>query len=335
MEPAARVYRGESVEAVHYASVAVVNKGGKLTHFLGDPESVFMTRSSIKPFQLLALILSGAADKYGFSPEQLSIMCGSHAGTDRHRQVVLSNLAKAGNKPENLQCGCHRPIWMEVDGVYPTGGEDKDPVRHNCSGKHSGFLALARFLGDPPESYLDPESKSQKMVKQVLADYCEYDPDKMPSSIDGCSAPNYPLPLKNLALGFKKLACEEGDTDSVREAVRRVKNAMISHPFMVSGDKRFDYDIKRSFPANAISKIGAEAIHGIGFANLSLGIAAKVSDGSFRALEPIVIEILRQLGIVTDIEQYPLLKRYDYSPVRNSRDIITGNVRPEFKLIMS
>jgi len=335
MEHAARVYRGESVEAIHYASVAVVNKNGELTHFLGDPEGVFMTRSSIKPFQLMALILSGAADKYGFSPEQLSIMCGSHAGTDKHRQVVLSNLERAGNYPENLQCGCHRPIWMEVDGVYPTGGEDKDQVRHNCSGKHSGFLALARFLGDPVESYLDPESKSQRMVKQILADYCEYDENKMPVSIDGCSAPNYPLPLRNLALGFKKLACEEGDSDSLRAAVRRVKNAMTQHPFMVSGEKRFDYDLKRSFPANAVSKIGAEAIQGIGFGKAPLGIAVKVSDGNFRALEPVVIEVLRQLGIIDDIAKYPLLARYDRPPVRNNRDIVTGYIRPEFRLIMS
>jgi len=334
MEPAARVYRGESVEAVHYASVAVVNKSGQLTHYLGDPQSVFMTRSSIKPFQLLALIVSGAADKYGFSPEQLSIMCGSHAGTDRHREVVLSNLKRAGNGPENLQCGCHRPIWMEVDNVYPMQGEDKDPVRHNCSGKHSGFLALARHLGDPLERYLDPDSKSQRMVKQILADYCEYDVDMMPVSIDGCSAPNYPLPLSNLALGFKKLAGEEGSTDEIRAAVRRVKTAMTSHPFMVSGDKRFDYDIKRSFPANAVSKIGAEAIQGVGFADPPMGIAVKVSDGNFRALEPIVIECLRQLGIITDIENYPLLKRYENPQVRNNRDIMTGIIRPEFRLIL-
>lgn len=313
--------------------MAVIGEDGELTHYLGNPDLIFMTRSSIKPFQLLALILSGAADKYGFSDEQLSIMCGSHAGTDRHREVVLSNLQKAGNGPENLQCGCHRPIWMEVDNVYPTQGEDKDPARHNCSGKHSGFLALARFLGDPLDRYLDPDSRSQKMVKQLLAEYCEYDPSKMPASIDGCSAPNYPLPLRNLALGFKKLACEEGDSDNVRMAVKRIKHAMTSHPFMVSGDKRFDYDIKRSFLANAVSKIGAEAIQGVGFSNPPLGIAVKVSDGNFRALEPIVIETLRQVGIIGDIHHYPLLERHDFPSVRNNRDIVTGQIRPEFRLI--
>ncbi|UCE25867.1 MAG: asparaginase [Candidatus Zixiibacteriota bacterium] len=332
MKPAAKVYRGDWVEAIHYASVAVLNEKSELTHYLGDPDSIFMTRSSIKPFQLIPLIISGAADEFGFTSEQLSIMCGSHAGTDKHRDMVLSNLNQAGNNPEHLQCGCHRPIWMEVDGVYPASGEDLDPARHNCSGKHSGFLALARHLGDPPEEYLNPESKSQKLVKEILSAYCEYDLREVRSAIDGCSAPNYPLPLKNLALGFKKLASGEGDSPEIQAAVKRIKEAMTSYPFMVSGEKRFDYDIKRSFPGNAVCKIGAEAVQGLGFSEPAVGIAVKVSDGNFRAMEPIVVEVLKQLGIVKNMVDYPHLARYERPPVRNSRDIITGNILAEFKL---
>ncbi len=332
MEPAASVYRGQAIEAIHYASVAVVNDKGELTHYLGDPQVVFMTRSAIKPFQLLPLILTGAADRYRFSPEQLSVMCGSHAGTDQHREMVLSNLGQAGNGPEHLRCGSHRPIWMEVENVFPKQGEEKDPVRHNCSGKHSGFLALARHLDVPPEEYLDPDSKGQKLVKEVLSSYCEYESEAMPCGVDGCSAPNYPLPLKNLALGFMKLACGQGDTPEMKAAVKRVKEAMTTYPFMVSGEKRFDYDIKRSFPGNAVSKIGAEAIQGIGFSDPPVGIAAKISDGNFRALEPVVVEVFRQLGIIDSTDDYPALKRYERPPVRNNRDIVTGHVVAEFKL---
>ncbi|MEW6413343.1 MAG: asparaginase [Candidatus Zixiibacteriota bacterium] len=332
MEPAVKVYRGRALEAVHYASVAVVDKDGNLTHYLGDPDVVFMTRSSIKPFQLIALVRSGGADKFGFSPEQLSIMCGSHAGTDKHREVVLSNLAKAGNSVENLQCGTHRPIWMEVDNVYPQGGEDKDPARHNCSGKHSGFLALARFVGDPIEDYLKPDSKTQQLVREALVEYCEYDAQPLPCGVDGCSAPNYPLPLKNLALGFKKLANGEGKDEKTRAAMKRIKEAMTVFPFMVSGEKRFDYDIKRSFPGNAVSKIGAEAIQGVGFSEPAMGIAVKVSDGNFRALEPIMIEVFKQLGILRDVAEKPFLKRYEHPEIRNQRDILTGYIEVEFKL---
>ncbi|UCD63674.1 MAG: asparaginase [Candidatus Zixiibacteriota bacterium] len=332
MEPAARVFRGSSVEAVHHASVAVVDGEGNLTRYLGDPDHLSVTRSSIKPFQLLPLLVVGAAEKYAFSSEQLAVMCGSHTGTDRHREVVLSNLEQAGNLPEHLQCGCHRPIWMEQEEVYPASGEDKDPVRHNCSGKHSGFLALARYLGDPLGEYINPESKAQRLVKETLAGYCEYDLKKMPYAVDGCSAPNYPLPLLNLALGFMKLANHRGETPEVVAAARCVKEAMTTHPFMVSGDKRLDYDLKRSFPGNAVSKIGAESIEGIGFSNPPLGIAVKVHDGNFRALGPVVVEVLRQLGIIGNIDDFPLLRPYERPDVRNSRGIVTGQVVAEFML---
>jgi L-asparaginase II len=332
MEPAARVYRGDWLEAVHYASVAVVNGKGELTYYLGDPGATYMTRSSIKPFQLIALMVSGAADRFGFSVEQLAIMCGSHAGTDKHREVVLSNLDLAGNDPGYLQCGCHRPIWMEVDNVYPGAGEDKDPARHNCSGKHSGFLALARHMGDRPEDYLSPDSKSQRLVKETVSAYCEYSLEKVRPAVDGCSAPNYPMPLKHLALGFKKLANGEGDSPEIHLAVKRIKEAMTSHPLMVSGEKRFDYDLKRSFPGNAVCKIGAEAIQGIGFSEPALGIAVKISDGNFRALEPVVVEVLKQLGIIGNMGDYPYLQRYEGPSVRNSRNLVTGNIVAEFKL---
>ena len=194
-EVAARVYRGEVVEAQHCADIAVVDAEGNLTHYLGNPDAVYMTRSSVKPFQALPIILTGALDRLGFSSEQLAIMCASHTGTDRHREVVRSNLWQAGNHPEDLKCGTHLPIGMEQDGTYPTAGEDKDPLRHNCSGKHSGFLALAGFLGEPVSDYLKPTSRTQQLVKEAVAEVCQYPSERIEVGIDGCSAPVLSLPL--------------------------------------------------------------------------------------------------------------------------------------------
>ncbi|MFH2037265.1 MAG: asparaginase, partial [Candidatus Zixiibacteriota bacterium] len=144
----ARVLRGRREESIHYGSIAVVDSKGNLTHYLGDPEFFTFARSSPKPIQAMAMIQSGAADKYSFTPKQISICCGSHVGSDEHKEIVLQNLKAAGNKPENLKCGCHVPIFMEMKKQFPTNDEHKDPLRHNCSGKHSGFLALARHIGE-------------------------------------------------------------------------------------------------------------------------------------------------------------------------------------------
>jgi L-asparaginase II len=329
---AVEVYRGAVVEAIHYATVAVLDGDGNMTHYLGDPDEQFMTRSVVKPFQVLPLLLTGAADHFGFSPKQLAIMCASHVGSDEHREVVLSNLKQAGNNVKDLQCGTHLPIFMAMDKLYPTRGEDKDVLRHNCSGKHSGFLALARYLGEDASTYLDPSSRTQTMVKKAVADMCEYPVDEVQVAIDGCSAPVFSIPIKNLALGFKKLANGQGSTPEMTAAVRRVKEAMTTWPLMVSGEKRLDYDLKRSFPGNLVCKIGAEAIEGIGFSDPPVGITVKILDGNQRALGPVVVEVLKQLGIIGDIEDYPLLKRHESPEILNYRDIVTGRIKTRFEL---
>ena len=331
-EVGARLYRGRSIEAIHYASIAVVDRSSTLTHSLGDSYLITMTRSSIKPFQLMPLIMTGAADHYKFSNEQLAIMSGSHSGTDEHRVVVMSNLERAGNRPEHLKCGTHLPMFMQLDNLYPRDGEDKDSLRHNCSGKHSGFLALARFMGVDPEDYLDQDSKSQKLIKKTISDICEYPQEKMYVGTDGCSAPNYPLPLANLATGFMKLANPDTCPPDLGKALKRVNEAISHAPFMISGLNRLDYNLMSSFHSNIVCKGGAEGLQAIGFSDPPFGIAVKVHGGNARVLGAICVELLKQLGIVRNMGDYPDLYRYEKPEIRNNRDLVTGHVIPDFQM---
>lgn len=328
----ARQFRGDNIEAIHYATIVVVDANGTITHTLGDPEEPFQTRSSIKPFQVLPLLTSGAADTYRFTPRQLAIMCGSHNGSDDHRRVVMQNLEAAGNSPDLLQCGTHWPLQMELEKDYPTGGEDRDPVRHNCSGKHSGFLALARHTGQDPATYLDPDSDLQSRVRHAIAAMTDYPVDQLNPTIDGCSAPNYALPLYNLALGFMRLATLQGPDRAITEALGRVREAMWAYPEMVSGKHRIDLDIMRSFPHNVVCKVGAEGVEGIGFADPPIGIALKIHDGAGRARPPVIVEILKQLGIIDNIARFPFLMKRERPQVRNNRDLLTGHIVADFKL---
>lgn len=326
------IYRNKNVEAIHYGSVAVVNENGDLTHFAGNTEMVTMMRSSIKPFQALPLLMSGGFDHYGFNDKQLALMCASHDGTDEHKEVAASILEVAGNSVEDLQCGFHWPIWMRNENIWPKNDEDKDPLRHNCSGKHSGFLALANFLKDDKSKYLDPGGKTQRLVKQAVADICEVTIDAMGVGVDGCSAPNFGYPLKNLAIGFKNLAVRRAKTQEMKNAVERVFAAMNAHPKMVSGEKRFDHDVMRSFHGKVVCKVGAEAVEGIGLSEQKIGIVVKIDDGNTRALYPVCVEVLKQLDIVDKIEKFPFLKKYDRQEIKNYRGIVTGQIEAKFEL---
>ncbi|MEE8149316.1 MAG: asparaginase [candidate division Zixibacteria bacterium] len=330
--PLAKVYRGDAIEVVHFGSIAVVNEQGELTHYVGEPEMVTSMRSSVKPFQALPLLMSGGFDHFGFSVKQLAIMCASHNGTDEHRDLVISNLEAAGNKPNDLQCGSHWPTGLRLDGIYPGKEEENDPLRHNCSGKHSGFLALTKFMNEDTKEYLNPDSKMQKLIKQAVADMCEYPVNKIGTAIDGCSAPVFSFPLINLAKGFNNLATTRAEPPETQKAIKRIFEAMTSYPKLVAGEKRFDYDLIRSFEGNVVCKIGAEAIEGIGFAKQKIGIAVKISDGNTRALWPVCMEVLKQLDIVDSIDRFPFLKVYDRPEVINYTKKVTGKIEPVFEL---
>lgn len=328
----ARVFRGDREESVHYGSVAVVNKKGELIHYVGDPDFFTFVRSSAKPFQVLPLVLTGAADHFGFSPKQLSIMCGSHAGTDHHREVVLANLEKIDVSPDRLKCGTHLPLYMQMNGEYPKRDEHLDPLRHNCSGKHSGFLALTKFLGRSIEEYLEVRSEAQSMVLETAAKMYGVDKSQVLIGIDGCSAPNFGLPLRHTANAFCKLAVGDGGAPEISFGLKRVKAAMTEFPEMFSGEGRFDLALMRTFPGNIICKGGAEAIQGIGFAEPSLGIAVKIDDGNPRALYTVCIEVLKQLGLLK-IEDMALLQPFYNPEIRNYRKMLTGRIVADFTLV--
>ncbi len=323
---AARVHRGQGIEAEHAAAIAVVDGAGELTHAWGDPAATYFSRSSIKPLQALPLVEAGGLERFGFGPDELALCTASHNGSDQHRAIVIGMLQKLGLTEQALQCGAGYPLELKLFGKYPLNGEELDPLRHNCSGKHSGFLALARLLEQPLESYLDPLGAAQRGVREAVAAACEVEATSMLLGTDGCSAPNYALPLRNLAVGFKNLAIAQSG------ARARVFDAMLAHPLLVSGARRLDYDVAQAFPGRAIVKGGAEALLLLAFREPALGIAIKIIDGAPRALGPVLVETLKQLGLIDDLARFPTLQRYETPAITNARKLNTGEVRASFKL---
>ena len=332
--PAVVVRRGSSsrgIDAWHCAAVAVVDGTGRLTHTLGDPHLTTFARSTIKPFQALPLVLSGALETLGIDGEELAVAAASHDGSDAHRDVVARLLAKAEAGADDLQCGAHWPIGMRAASQFPAAGEDHDPLRHNCSGKHAGWLALARVLGVPRARYLQPEGGVQRAVRSAVASACELDADDLLIGTDGCSAPNYALPLAALARGMKNLATRATAGGPFDAALARVRSAMQAHPVMVSGPERLDLQLAGAF-AGIVSKGGAEGVQAIGFSDPPLGIAIKVLDGADRAVPPIALEVLRQLGLWSGVPPGALAARAR-PVVRNHRGTETGAIEPTFVLI--
>src|SRR5436190_9653458 len=108
------VTRGSTVESRHTGAFAVVDASGKFFASAGDIDRAIFPRSAVKAFQCLPVIESGAADRFGFTDEEIALACSSHNGEPEHVRVARSMLKKAGENEVHYECGAHWPISFEA-----------------------------------------------------------------------------------------------------------------------------------------------------------------------------------------------------------------------------
>jgi L-asparaginase II len=337
-EPVVRVLRGDVEESVHFGAIAVANASGKLLASWGNPELVTFMRSSAKPFQALPLVESGALDSFGLSAEDLALFCASHAGTDAHVRRVEQIQSRVGLRETDLQCGTHAPFDRATAFRLQAEGQLATPNRHNCSGKHTGMLAQAKHLGAPLETYLAPDNQVQQRILSALAALAGMDEADIRVGTDGCSAPNFALPLRAAATAYARLADPSGLSKDRARACERILAAMTGYPAMVSGEGRLDTVLMNSAPG-VLSKGGAEGYQGLAIraqardGGEAVGVAAKISDGDLasRAQAVMVLSLLQQLG-VKGAERLADLPPFNASQMTNHAGITVGAVESCFTL---
>jgi L-asparaginase II len=316
---------GYVTENVHMGSVAVVDSAGRLLWSAGDPGYLAFTRSSLKPFQALPFILDGGPERFGLTRDELALLCASHSGEDKHVQMVQSILARIGLDETHLECGCHVPLYYEFANLPPPADRRWSPLHHNCSGKHSGFLAWCRMHGAPTQGYVDPAHPLQQAVRATLAEAVHIPGERLALGIDGCSAPNSALPLSSLAHLYARLA--RGRDERFGSALGVLCDAMTARPDLVSGEGRSDLHLMRAGRGDWVCKIGADAVQAIGIRSAGIGIAIKIADGASRALHTVTCRVLDQLGLLDD-QARKALERYIEPPIKNARGTVAGYVRP-------
>lgn len=321
--PLALVTRGDAIDSVHVGSVAVVDRHGALLHAAGDPHFLTMTRSALKPFQAMPLAATDAIKRFGYTKAQVALLCASHSGEPRHVEAVADMLAKAGNTSGDLMCGTHAPYCYEARGEVPPP-PPYSPLAHNCSGKHSGMLAYCVQCALPKENYLAYDHPLQQAIRRSVAHFTSTPEADLVAGIDGCSAPNYAVPLDRLALGFARLAIRQDD-EAYGEAPQVLADAMTAHPEMVSGEGRSDLALIRAGRGDWVAKVGAEGVQGIGIRSAGIGIAIKIADGNARALRPVIAAVLDQLGFI-DADQRAELAEWFQPIIHNYRRIPTGRI---------
>jgi L-asparaginase II len=331
-EPAVEIRRGDHVESVARADVAVVDSTGRLTAFVGDPDRPTYWRSSAKPFQAIPVVVSGAAEQFGLMPDELAAIASSHNGEPEQLARVHGLMERIGVTPDDLVCGAHWPSDHESRDAMIRAVEAPSALHNNCSGKHTGMLALARRLGAPTAGYHEPEHPVQLAIARIVSLYA-YGSERarLTTAIDGCGVPTFYLPLSRMAWAFARLVDPRGIPEAEGRAGQVVAEAMRLHPEVVGGRDTIEVRLARASGSRLMSKEGAEAVLCLGIPERGIGVAIKMDDGNPRTLPNVAAAVVALLGIFDDEKNGRLLdmaRTVTYNVA--GREV--GEVLPVFRL---
>ncbi len=321
-------YRGGLIENRHKVSLAMVSPTGQLLAYSGNPYLAAHMRSSAKPFQALALYLSGAVERFGITPAEVALTCASHDGMEQHVAIAANYLHKIGLDTAYLACGAHLPFDPASRKALQQAGQAPTALHNNCSGKHTGMLAAARAMGVEPRGYEQPEHPVQQVNLQTLRDLSGQ--PHIPYGVDGCSVPTFVLPLAPAARMFALLAKPEAAPAKYREGLEAVFRAMRQHPDLVAGPQSIDTVLMQGVP-HLVAKRGADGYYGMALRNTRwgpIGIALKVESGSNEAREPMVVRLLEELGVLSPIVELEWRRPL----IRNVRKLEVGHLEAKLEL---
>ncbi|WP_299401308.1 asparaginase [uncultured Roseobacter sp.] len=316
--PMVEIWRGDFLESAHSGHAVICDASGQIVDAWGDPEATVLPRSSAKMIQALPLITSGAADQANLTPEHLALACASHNGAAIHTERVDTWLQTLGLDDDALRCGPQLPDDRTAREGLICAHEAPCQIHNNCSGKHAGFLTLAKHMGAGPE-YVEADHPVQQACLEVFeATTRETSPG---FGIDGCSAPNFACSLHGMARAMAHFAAAPSGSPEAR-----LHEAMRLHPDLVAGEGRACTELMRAMNGQVAIKTGAEAFFIGILPEQKLGIALKIVDGTTRASECAIAAILVKLGVLEP--DHPATRKRLNAPITNRRGIQTGWIKP-------
>lgn len=320
------VYRGSFIESIHRGDIVGLDANGAVLFQYGNPYKRTFWRSSAKPFQIIPLVESGGMEAFDLSTKELALMTASHGGEEEHLRILASILNKIGKTVDDLDCGVARPMFegeykrLLVENIPFTQGNNP------CSGKHSGMLALGVHKSIDLHDYIMVNHPIQQIMLKCIAEMTELETDQIDVAIDGCGVPVFGMPIYNMALAYTKLS-GPFDLESRRgQALGMISHAMTHEPYYVAGTKRLDTILMEETKGKVLAKLGAESVYCMSIISKGVGIAMKMEDGAYRALDSVVPNLLLKHGYIDDAEYKAINERLPLS-VYNHREQVVGALR--------
>jgi L-asparaginase II len=296
-----QLWRGDVVESVHDVDVVVAGPDGPMLT-RGSARRPVIARSALKFVQAVPLVRTGAADHFGLQPHELVLACSSHSAEAAHVEAVEAWLARLGLSADDLECGPDLPINTEASAARLAAGAGPSAIDNCCSGKHAGFLTVARHLQVDHVGYIEPDHPVQQLVTAAVEEFTGHHLGDQQPGCDGCGIPTFGIPLAALARSMALLVSSDdtatGLGPEAATAAKRLVEANLTRQFWISGTGRHEMTLADGAVEPIVSKGGAEGVFFAGLPQRGVGVAVKALDGAGRAAELAVSWALARLGAV-------------------------------------
>jgi len=324
-------YRSGLMENVHYGQMSAVNLAKEEFVSVGQDYEPVYFRSAAKPFQAIPIFMTDFIEKYEITSTESALFLASQRGEIYHQEALTSLLEKIPVCENDLICAASYPLNEEPKTLYIQQGFQKRKLLHNCAGKHLGFLTACLANGYNFQQYCHPDHPLQQMIKKYIAYLSDYDEGKIRTGIDGCGAPVFAVPLKNMAIAYLKLSRPELiDNDQVREAVKKLTTVMNQENQIIAAQNFICTALLKD--PNIVAKGGAQGVYCFALRNEGVSFALKIMNGSESPWPNVIASVLEQIQY-SNVETIERIKALSPSFVRNDAGHEVGEIVSTIKIV--
>lgn len=329
MPQLAVVTRSNRIECIHEGHLCV-SRHNNVFLTIGDDAKIYM-RSTAKPFLATLLIRLGAMKQFDISLKELAVICSSHSGQYFHLKSITSLLNKIGLNESHLLCGSAYPYNEHIKNELIRKDQRPSSLHNCCAGKHAGMLAVCRLMNYPIEEYNLPSHPVQQLYKKTMAELLECGVNEIETGVDGCAVPSYMLKLSRIAKLYALLAQGYHGQSPYKDSLGVIQEAMLTYPEFTEGYTEFCTELSIHSRGQIIGKVGTDGVYCLAIPHKELGIAIKITDGSERAIYPVVVHLLKRMNIITDDCCERMLK-WAYPRIVDHLGTTQGYILPVFDL---
>ena len=321
--------KGNAVDNFYRGSYSVVDAHGHVIMAVGDTESPVFPGSGIKPIQALTLCETGAAKAYGLGHANVALACSNHNGDPTHTEIIENWLHKIDSSHKNLVCGASDRGSQKGKKGIATSGDVIDSLYDPCSGKHTGFLTVAKHLKHPTLGYSRMDHPVQQRVIGTLEQMTGLDLYNAPKALDGSGIPTIGIPLGNISLAMARMANPHDQPEERQAACKKIITALTMEPYLLAGKGRFTTRVIEALGQSCIIQMGSQGVYCGSLIKRGIGIAIKIDDGSSRAAEAVMMRLLYKLNILTERALGLLLNLLE-PPIFSRNGEVIGTVKPAY-----